>query len=88
LGTNKTPYFAKRPYWKNPYTEIKEEKASLISTNPFCNAGGCVYWWKWNPFCNIKDAMYWWNFKPFCNIFCLRYCIYSIYIMLQVSNGR
>jgi hypothetical protein len=36
--------------------------------NPFCNAGGCVYWWKWNLFCNIKDAMYLWNFNPFCNI--------------------
>jgi hypothetical protein len=36
--------------------------------NPFCNAGGCVYWCKWNPFCNIKDAMYWWNFNSFCNI--------------------
>jgi hypothetical protein len=53
---------------KNPYIEIKEEKASLISAESFCNAGGCVYWWKWNLFCNIKDAMYWWNFNPFCNI--------------------
>jgi hypothetical protein len=43
---------------KNPYTEIKEEKASLISAESFFNAEGCVYWWKWNPFCNIKDAMY------------------------------
>jgi hypothetical protein len=36
-----------------------EEKASLILLNPFCNAGGCVYWWKWIPFCDIKDMMYW-----------------------------
>jgi hypothetical protein len=28
LRTNKTP-------WKNPYTEIKEEKASLISVDSF-----------------------------------------------------
>jgi hypothetical protein len=53
---------------KNPYTEIKEEKASLISVESFFNVGGCVYWWKWNLFCNIKDVMYWWNFNPFCNI--------------------
>jgi hypothetical protein len=53
---------------KNPYTEIKEEKASLISAGSFCNARGCVCWWKWNLFCNIKDAMYWWNFNPFYNI--------------------
>jgi hypothetical protein len=58
----------------------------------FCNARGCVYWWKWNHFCNIKDAMYWWNFNPFCNIwvwwnlnpacniFYQRYYIYSVYI--------
>jgi hypothetical protein len=72
---------------KNPYTEIKEEKASLISPESFLNTGGCVYWWKWNLFCNIKDVMYWWNFNlfsiygmwwnlnPACNIFCQRYYI-------------
>jgi hypothetical protein len=46
----------------------KEKKQALFPLNPFSNAGGCVYWWKWNPFCNIKDVMYWWNFNLFCNI--------------------
>jgi hypothetical protein len=43
---------------KSPYTEIKEEKASLIFTESFFNARGCVYWRKWYLFCNIKDEMY------------------------------
>jgi hypothetical protein len=30
----------------------------------------------------------WWNLNPFCNILCLRYYIYSIYNLLQFSNGR
>jgi hypothetical protein len=59
LGTNKTPYLRSG----------HSEKIRILNLlNPFCNVGGCVYWWKWNPFCNIKDAMYWWNFNPFCNI--------------------
>jgi hypothetical protein len=44
------------------------DPSQLMARGAFCNAGGCVYWWKWNTFCNIKDAMYWWNFNPFCNI--------------------
>jgi hypothetical protein len=48
----------------------KKKKQGWFLLNPFCNAGGCVYRWKWNPFCNIKDAMYWWNLNPACNIFC------------------
>jgi hypothetical protein len=76
----------------------RKSKPDLL--NPFCSARGCVYWWKWNPFCNIKDAMYWWNFNllviygmwlnsnPSCNIFCQRYYINSVYIMLQFSNGQ
>jgi hypothetical protein len=50
LGTNKTPYLRSDHSEKNPYTEIKEEKASLISAESFFNAGGCVFWWKWNLF--------------------------------------
>jgi hypothetical protein len=46
------------------------------------------YLWKWNPFCNIKDAMYWWNLNPACNIFCKRYYIYYVYILVQFSNGQ
>jgi hypothetical protein len=30
----------------------------------------------------------WWNLNPACNIFCLRYYIYFVYILLQFSNGR
>jgi hypothetical protein len=32
LGTNRTPYLRSDHSEKNPYTEIKEEKANLIST--------------------------------------------------------
>jgi hypothetical protein len=46
----------------------RKKKQAWFLLDPFCNAGGCVYWWKWNTFCNIKDAMYWGNFNPFCNI--------------------
>jgi hypothetical protein len=35
LGTNKTPYLRSNHSEKNPYTKIKEEKASLISTKSF-----------------------------------------------------
>jgi hypothetical protein len=35
LGTNKTPYLRSDCSEKNPYTEIKEEKESLISTKSF-----------------------------------------------------
>jgi hypothetical protein len=35
LGTNKTPYLRSDHSEKNPYTEIKEEKASLISAESF-----------------------------------------------------
>jgi hypothetical protein len=78
----------------------RKKKQAWFLLIPFCNAGGCVYWWKWNLFCNIKDAMYWWNFNlfviygmwwnlnPSCNIFCQRYYIYSVYILLQFSNGQ
>jgi hypothetical protein len=34
LGSNKTPYL-RSDLVKNPYTEIKEEKASLISAESF-----------------------------------------------------
>jgi hypothetical protein len=30
----------------------------------------------------------WWNLNPACNIFCQRYYIYSIYILLQFSNRQ
>jgi hypothetical protein len=30
----------------------------------------------------------WWNMDPACNIFCQRYYIYSVYILLQFSNGQ
>jgi hypothetical protein len=29
-----------------------------------------------------------WNLNPTCNIFCQRYYIYSVYILLQFSNGQ
>jgi hypothetical protein len=35
LGTNKTPYLRSDHSEKNPYTEIKEEKASLIFAESF-----------------------------------------------------
>jgi hypothetical protein len=35
LGTNKTLYLRSDHSEKNPYTEIKEEKASLISAESF-----------------------------------------------------
>jgi hypothetical protein len=35
LGTNKTPYLQSGHSEKNPYTKIKEEKASLISVESF-----------------------------------------------------
>jgi hypothetical protein len=35
LGTNKTPYLQSNHSEKNPYIEIKEEKASLISAESF-----------------------------------------------------
>jgi hypothetical protein len=35
FGTNKTPYLRSDHTEKNPYTEIKEEKASLISAESF-----------------------------------------------------
>jgi hypothetical protein len=35
LGTNKTPYLRCDHSEKNPYIEIKEEKASLISAESF-----------------------------------------------------
>jgi hypothetical protein len=35
LGTNKTPYLRSDHSEKNSYIEIKEEKASLISTESF-----------------------------------------------------
>jgi hypothetical protein len=35
FGTNKTSYLRGDHSEKNPYTEIKEEKASLISTESF-----------------------------------------------------
>jgi hypothetical protein len=78
----------------------RKKNQAWFLPNPFCNARGCVYWWKWNPFCNIKDAMYrwkfnliviygmWWNLNPACNIFCQRYYRYSVYILLQFSFGQ
>jgi hypothetical protein len=30
----------------------------------------------------------WWNLNPSCNIFYQRYYIYSVYILLQFSNGQ
>jgi hypothetical protein len=30
----------------------KKKKQAWFLLNPFCNARGCVYWWKWNLFCN------------------------------------
>jgi hypothetical protein len=30
----------------------------------------------------------WWNLNPTCYIFCQRYYIYSVYILLQFSNGQ
>jgi hypothetical protein len=30
----------------------------------------------------------WWNLNPACNIFYQRYYIYSVYILLQFSNGQ
>jgi hypothetical protein len=35
LGTNKTPYLQSNHSEKNPYTELKEEKASLITAESF-----------------------------------------------------
>jgi hypothetical protein len=35
LGINKTPYLRSDHSEKNPYTETKEEKASLISAESF-----------------------------------------------------
>jgi hypothetical protein len=35
LGTNKTPYLQSDHSEKNPYTEIKEEKASLTYVESF-----------------------------------------------------
>jgi hypothetical protein len=60
---------------KNPYTEIKEEKASLMR----CIGG-----------ISILFVIYgmWWNLNPTCNIFFLGYYIYSVYILLQFSNMR
>jgi hypothetical protein len=28
----------------------RKKKQARFQLNPFCNAGGCVYCWKWNPF--------------------------------------
>jgi hypothetical protein len=44
-----------------------------------------MYSWNFNPFCNIWDV---WNLNPTCNIFCQRYYIYCVYILLQFSNGQ
>jgi hypothetical protein len=30
----------------------------------------------------------WWNLNPVGNIFCQRYYIYSVYILLQFNNGQ
>jgi hypothetical protein len=30
----------------------------------------------------------WWNLNPACNIFCQRYYIFFVYILLQFSNGQ
>jgi hypothetical protein len=35
FGTNETPYLRRDHSEKNPYTEIKEEKASMISAESF-----------------------------------------------------
>jgi hypothetical protein len=54
----------------------------------------------WNPFCNVKDVMFggisilfelygmWWNLNHACIVFCPRYYIYFVYILLQFSNGQ
>jgi hypothetical protein len=44
-----------------------------------------MYWWNLNLF--VIYGM-WWNLNPSCNIFCQRYYIYSVYILLQFSNGQ
>jgi hypothetical protein len=85
FGTNKTPYLQSDHSEKNLYTEIKEEKASLISAESFCNIKDAMYWWNFNRF--VIYGM-WWNLNPACNIFCQRYYIYSVYILLQFSNGQ
>jgi hypothetical protein len=58
FGTNKTPYLRSDHSKKIHIQKLRKKKQALFLLNPFCNAGGCVYWWKWNPFCNIKNAMY------------------------------
>jgi hypothetical protein len=68
LGTNKTPYLRSDHSEKIHIQKSRKKKQARFLLNPFCNVGGCIYWWKWNPFCNIKDAMHWWNINPFCNI--------------------
>jgi hypothetical protein len=68
LGTNKTPYLRSHHTEEIHIQKSRTKKQAWFLLNPFCNAGGCVYWGEWNPICNIKDAMYWWNFNPFCNI--------------------
>jgi hypothetical protein len=44
-----------------------------------------MYWTNFNLF--VIYGM-WWNLNPASNIFCQRYYIYFVYILLQLSNGQ
>jgi hypothetical protein len=82
----------KRSYLRSDHSEKIHIQKSRKKKQVWCGNGICfvIYRMRCIGGISILFIIYemWWNLNPACNIFCQRYYIYAVYILLLFSNGK